>query len=503
MAGTRIGHYEILRLLGQGGMGQVYLAEDQDLRRRVALKVLHAPLAAQPPLVARMLNEARAASALRHPAFVTVYDWGHTEDGAPYFTMELLDGQSLEQRLAAGPLPIEECLRIGEQMADGLTAAHALSIVHRDLKPSNIFLVARPDAMGGPLVKLLDFGVVKLGTDLMVQGSETQTGQLLGTPLYMSPEQCLGRKDVDYRADLYAFAAVLFQMACGRPPFVVSGFGELINLQINGTPPRLASLRPEVPAALDAIVARALAKRPEDRPRDAAEIGQALAESAAQLRRAAADTGSGNSAFTTAATQGTAPAAPVVGLETMPSAPTSVPNTPSNVTLPPVVVSVATTRSPPAAPQSRARSLFGWIAAVAAGATVLFAAGGLRLLRSGGRPDPAMSAGPPDHQAPAPLPPSPTQARAEVPRVAISLESTPPGASVRSAPDDEDLGPTPVRLEGTRGSSLTVKIRLPGYRTAVRTLTFDNQASDHVVLQRIRPSPRDEAGDDGPVPDKL
>jgi serine/threonine-protein kinase len=504
MAGTRIGHYEIIRLLGQGGMGQVYLAEDVDLRRRVALKVLHATLAAEPSMVARMLNEARAASAVRHPAFVTVFDWGHTDNGAPYFTMELLDGQSLEQRLAAGPLPLPDCLRIGEQVAEGLAAAHALSIVHRDLKPSNIFLVAGPETTSAPQVKLLDFGIVKLGAELMAQGSETKTGQLLGTPLYMSPEQCLGRKDVDHRADLYAFGAVLFEMICGRPPFVVTAFGELINLQINGTPPRVAALRPDVPAALDSIVARALAKRPEDRPRDAAEMGRALKDSAARVKRADADTSSGASAFTTAATQGTAPSTPVVGKETVPSAATFGPRSASNITVPPVEVNAPPTPRAEAGSPARPRPL--WISAVVAAATVLLVVGGFRLMRSNGRPSPVappvaplVQPGPP--QLPPLPPPSPPK---EISRVAIQLETTPSGASVRSVPADDDLGPTPLRLEGARDSTLTVKIRMPGYRPAVRTLIFDNQsAPDHVVLQRLHASKRDEAGDDGPIPEKL
>jgi len=506
VVGKQVGHYRVIELLGEGGMGQVYLAEHQDLRRRVALKVLRGAMAGEPALVARFLNEARAASAVQHPAFVTVYDWGRTDDGAPYFVMELLNGQSLDRRLAAGPLPLEEALRIGEEVAAALTMAHALSIVHRDLKPANLFLVSDTTLTGGSMVKVLDFGIAKLTEELAAEGTQTRTGQLLGTPTYMSPEQCLGRKDVDYRADIYALGAVLFEMVCGQPPFVSQGLGELINMHVNAVPPRPSLLRPGIPSQLDAIVARTLAKSPDDRPQSMAELGQALADIRGRLRRGAAETVAKDSAFVEEATQKTAPASPLGArkLKSPPVTPAPTGGQPSTATVPPVSV----TRHPATrgTESNRAVPRRGWAAILIVGglaAGIVFAKVGRHRQRS----EDAQSASGPG------TPPAPDQGNrapirepaATKTSVGVRLDTTPPGAWVRSVPGDEDLGSTPLLLERGRGESLVVKVGLSGFRVAERIVHFDSEAAQHITLQPERPKRRNESSGEArrPPPMKL
>jgi eukaryotic-like serine/threonine-protein kinase len=265
-SGYAIGAYRVVEPLGDGGMGMVYVAEHTLIGKRVAVKVLRGEYGATPQLVERFFNEARVTTAIRHPGIVEVFDFGYTDTAQPYIVMELLEGQSLAARLADGEkVKVLEALAIARGIASALSAAHARAIVHRDLKPDNVFLVREAD---GDRVKLLDFGIAKLGCDPTV--SRTRTGLLLGTPQYMSPEQCRGASACDHRSDLYSLGCVLFEMLAGSAPFT-GDLTELLNGHLYTPPPAL-----DAPPMISALVASLLAKDVEQRPASAAVVVREL-----------------------------------------------------------------------------------------------------------------------------------------------------------------------------------------------------------------------------------
>jgi tRNA A-37 threonylcarbamoyl transferase component Bud32 len=262
-------------------MGSVWLAQHTMLGRRAALKVLHAELSARPDIVTRFFNEARAATAISDPGIVQVFDFGHHTDGSAYIVMELLEGEPLGKRLERlGRLPIGDALRVVRQVASSLGAAHVRGIVHRDLKPENVFLVRDPEVPGGERAKILDFGIAKLANDSA--GIKTQTSAVIGTPTYMSPEQCRGAGHVDQRSDVYSLGCVLFTLIAGTPPFLAEGGGELIAMHLREPPPRLSSRAIGVPPAIDEVVARCLEKDPDRRYPSGTDLANALGALMAQ-----------------------------------------------------------------------------------------------------------------------------------------------------------------------------------------------------------------------------
>jgi serine/threonine-protein kinase len=276
MIGEVIGSYRIVSELGRGGMGMVYRAEHVQLGRPAALKMLLSQLSSDASIVQRFFNEARAASAIDHPGIVEIYDFGTHTDGRAYIVMALLKGESLEQRLRRGALPPQDGATIVAQTVAALAAAHARGIVHRDLKPDNIFLVPNDLMPGGIQVKLLDFGIAKLA-DERTAGFKTETGTLIGTPAYMSPEQCMGRADLDHRTDLYSIGCILFHVFCGRPPFTSNqGTGMMIAAHIRDAAPDPRSFNLHLPEALATIVLRCLEKEPAARYQTATELRNAL-----------------------------------------------------------------------------------------------------------------------------------------------------------------------------------------------------------------------------------
>jgi serine/threonine-protein kinase len=276
MIGEVIGSYRVVAELGKGGMGVVYRAEHVQLGRPAALKMLLPQLSSDASIVQRFFNEARAASAIDHPGIVEIYDFGTHRDGRAYIAMALLRGETLEHRLRRGPLAPGDGATIVAQAVAALAAAHARGIVHRDLKPDNLFLEPNDLMPGGLQVKLLDFGIAKLA-DEPTAGLKTQTGALMGTPAYMSPEQCMGRADLDHRTDIYAVGCILFHALCGRPPFVsTQGTGMMIAAHIRDAAPDPRTLSPQLPAALAAIVLRCLEKEPGARFQTATELRNAL-----------------------------------------------------------------------------------------------------------------------------------------------------------------------------------------------------------------------------------
>ena len=266
--GQLFGNYRLVRLIGEGGFGEVYLAENPLIERRAAVKVLHSALAQDTELVRRFLNEARAASAIRHPNIIEVFDAGSTPEGAPYILMEFLEGASLQKRLAdVGRLALPQALEIASQAGSALAAAHAAGIVHRDLKPENLFLIPDAGTPTGERVKVLDFGIAKIRRGGISTGGtvRTQSGLIMGSPAYMSPEQCKDSADVDLRSDVYSFATIVYEMLAGRTPYVAASGTELLVMHLTETPRPLRELIGEVPAYVESAVARALARAREDR----------------------------------------------------------------------------------------------------------------------------------------------------------------------------------------------------------------------------------------------
>jgi TolB-like protein len=277
MIGTRLGPYEIAALIGARGMGEVYRARDERIGRDVAIKVLPAELAADPDLLRRFEQEARAAGQLNHPNILALYDVG-THDGAPYLVTELLEGQSLRERLEGGPLPPRKVIELAVQVCSGLAAAHEKGIVHRDLKPENLFIT------GDSHVKILDFGVAKLihpeakvdpYAKTTASGPTTEAGTVLGTAAYMSPEQVRGQA-VDHRSDIFSLGVVLYEMLSGAKPFHRDSAVETMNAVLKEEPPELTTLDPKVPTGLTRVVQHCLEKLPPDRFQSARDLAFAL-----------------------------------------------------------------------------------------------------------------------------------------------------------------------------------------------------------------------------------
>lgn len=271
MIGKTVDHYHITSKLGAGGMGEVFLAEDTRLERKAAVKFLPAKMAADPERRLRFLKEARAASALNHPHVCVVYDVGETEDGLPFIAMEFVEGRPLDALVKEGPLEIPRIVDIVLQVADALDAAHSRRILHRDIKPANISLNERGQ------VKVLDFGLAKrLPTDTDAHGvtqdfEQTQEGQAVGSPSYMSPEQALG-KELDERTDLFSLGVVLFELATGQRPFTGATLAEVGNKILNAQPPALARLNYDVPPEFERITLKCLQKQPDRRYQTAREL---------------------------------------------------------------------------------------------------------------------------------------------------------------------------------------------------------------------------------------
>jgi serine/threonine protein kinase len=273
--GTKLGDYEIVSLVGSGGMGEVYRARDTKLKREVAIKVLPAYWSRDPDRLQRFELEARAAAALNHPNITSIFHVGQ-HDGSPYIVTELLQGETLRERLRTGPLRLREALDFGVEIARGLGAAHDAGVIHRDLKPENTFVTK------DGRIKILDFGLAKLQVpksakpeDPTVIPRQTNPGQVLGTVGYMSPEQVRGHS-TDARSDIFAAGAVLYEMLTGKPAFRKATSAETISAILNEDPTPVSQLAPSLPPALQRIINRCLAKSPDQRFQHASDVAFAL-----------------------------------------------------------------------------------------------------------------------------------------------------------------------------------------------------------------------------------
>ncbi len=462
MIGQSIGNYRIVKLLGEGGMGVVYLAEHPGLRRRAAVKILHPELARRDEMVQRLFNEARAANAIGHRGIVEVSDFGVLPSGAPYLLMEFLDGQILAARIkAAGPLPPAAAFDIASQAASALDAAHARGVIHRDLKPDNLFLIQDPHLPGCEMVKILDFGIAKLAQPAVNAGDvRTRTGAILGTPRYMSPEQCRDSRDVDHRTDIYSLGVILYEMLAGEPPFVSSSWGELVHMHIGVVPAGLRTRIPDLPESVDQIVLRALEKDPAGRFQSMADLREAL-DGAAVPRT-----------LIQPATAGAVPSvAPTRRLDAAP-----VPRTLRRTTL--AGAASELNQGPARVRAGRRRPV---IAAVAIGSLVMVLVG--VALLSGRRKADRAPAAParPAQPAPAAEPAAPTPDT-----ISIEIDSAPAGARIIRERDGATLGSTPLRQPWPRGAGdESLRVEREGYRSERVIAPRDRDLSVTLDLKKL------------------
>jgi eukaryotic-like serine/threonine-protein kinase len=410
--GAVIGSYHVGRKLGEGGMGAVYLGHHTLLGRRAAIKVLLPALSEREDLVNRFFNEARAATSISDPGVVQIFDFGYHTDGSAFIIMEYLDGESLDARLARfGRLPAADALRLARQAATSLAAAHAQNIVHRDLKPENIYLVRDPEVASGERVKILDFGIAKLSDDHPSRGAmmKTQTGALMGTPVYMSPEQCRGASELDHRSDIYALGCVLFQLLVGVPPFDGEGMGEIIARHITEAP-----RAPGISPAVDAIVLRCLAKEPGERFQSMSELATAIGTALAYI---------------TSPESATVVAGYAAGITPVPRTSVTPPH-PSRPQTPTTIGSSAGEVTPPAttASRGRRRMVVGLVAAIGVtGAAV----GWVATTRNSAATAPMAAS----IDAPRP-PPPPPDAPAPAIDAAVVIDAAPPPIDAAPVPVD-------------------------------------------------------------------
>jgi serine/threonine-protein kinase len=435
LVGRRFGNYVVEKLLGEGGMGAVYSAVQPDIGKHVAIKFLAPHLTESPSLVQRFFAEARAVNLIQHENIVDIFDFGQSEDGLVYCVMEVLTGVSLESELAHHiVLPIERTNAIVAQVADALAAAHERNILHRDIKPDNVYLVRRK---GNPdFVKVLDFGIAKLGGVGDGSTARTASGTIMGTPGYMSPEQGTAG-DVDQRTDIYATGALLYRLLGGQLPFVGRTFGEILQKQLTEEPAPLRTLRPDVPEALERLVHAMVQRDPALRPASMSEVYRCLVDPKALEEVKLPQ--------------------PVLGART------------------PMVMSAVTTTlsgaaservgSPATAPKS-ARP--GW---PIYGAVAIAAVGAIGFVATRRAPPASAPIAPPiaavqNPVMPAPPPPAPD------PRFEVKIESTPPGAAIFDGA--VLLGTTPATIPFEREQS--VRVDHAGFR------------SETIEIRRDRPT---------------
>ena len=467
-----IGNYRVSRLLGEGGMGVVYLAQHPVIGRKVAIKLLHVALARDQDIVSRFFNEARAIHLIAHANIVEILDFGQTTDGQPYFIMEFLEGEALSEAVARGPMTPEEVEAIGTQMCRALWAAHAKGIVHRDLKPHNVQLVPRPEGL--PLVKILDFGVAKiLASPDGAQSVKTRTGSLMGTPLYMSPEQCKGAGTLDHRTDIYSLGVMLFEMLSGRPPFVAEGVGELFAKHMLEEAPPLTDFAPHTPPHMAAAVMKALCKEPRDRFQSMDEFRKALV---------------GEVKLVSAPVRSTA-ARPASGVATQTLSPKT------STTLSSASSEMDDALTPASGRNWKIMAAIGTVAAVA-GVGLLF------LPKSHDKPasSPQAAINSPAAAPPVVAPPPPVAPLAKT--VTLRFEAEPSGAHVFAmkdgkdgTKDGKDLGESPVELQLPKGAQPSDYLfRLAGYREVALSAKPNADRTLHVSLEKL-PAPTVTASD--------
>jgi eukaryotic-like serine/threonine-protein kinase len=455
---TTVGNYKVTKLLGEGGMGMVYLGEHPVIGRKVAIKVLHSALAKDQDIVSRFFNEARAIHLIGHANIVEILDFGATPDGQPYFIMEYLTGEALSEHVARGPIPAAEVMAIADQMCRALSAAHAKGIVHRDLKPHNVQIIERDGKM---MVKILDFGVAKiLAAPDGSQSVKTRTGSLMGTPLYMSPEQCKGAGLLDHRTDIYSLGVMIFEMLAGRPPFMAEGIGELFAMHMLEEAPPVTEFAPATPPAMANAVMKALNKELNDRFASMEDFRRGLLGELQVMpgqAHGAAKRPGGMSKRPSASTQTMSPQA-------------------QSTTLSSATSEIDDDLAPP---KRKTGLIVGVVGALAAAAAVAFFA----LPNMGGGAQegskPPVAALP----APATTPPAPKT-------VTLRVDATPEGAHVFRKSDGTDLGTAPLELElPLKSGAVEYVVRKDGYKESLLSTDLSRDRKLRVALEKLPPPP--------------
>jgi serine/threonine-protein kinase len=512
------GRYKIEDVLGQGGMGMVFSATQTSVHRPVAVKTLNPSLAAAPQFFERFRREAEIASRLHHPNVITIYDFGRAQDGTCYYVMELLEGESLRELVKRdGPMSLRRAVDVIEQACRGLAHAHEQGAVHRDIKPHNI-MVQQLD--GRDFVKVLDFGLVKA----LEQDEEeqlTSTGQVLGTPQYMPPEQA-GGEGVDHRSDLYSMGGVFYYCLTGTSPYGANTVRKALTAALTQPPPTVAAKRQgaPVPQALEDFFQKALAREKEDRYQGAQEFIDAMMDAVADLSPEELDalpTGSfaeaaasskpsqrsvsrpGRSSPSSAARSkpasgvivrgGSQPSAARAGgsqpSAARPAARSAQPSSPSAARGGGGSVSGVRQRTPAAPARHNTQSLSEDTQRGSLGKKIAFVAVPLLLLGAGGafvalRPSDPAPTPPPVVEAkkdPAPAAPKPSTAAATISStIQVQLRSTPPGATIFEG--DVQIGTTPQPLQLNRTGVHEFTFRLAGYQDAKRKLDFSGALAD-------------------------
>ena len=449
LGATIDGRYKVEALLGEGGMGVVYRCVHTIIGKKVAMKVLRADLARDAEVTERFLNEAKSASTIGNAHIIDISDFGQFQDGSTYFVMEFLVGVPLSKAVEGGQaVPVPRILHIARQLAEGLSAAHAVGIVHRDLKPDNIFLIAR----GGEkdFVKILDFGIAKVST--AGEGAKlTRAGAVFGTPHYMSPEQAAGQP-VDHRGDVYSFGVILYEMASGRVPFDADNFMGILTQHMYKAPVPIRALVPqpqEVPPGLEAIVLKCLSKRPEHRYQSMDElIGDIDKLAAGNVPDAVPEMMSRSGGFNVPA-----------DYFAKPHMPEPVPASPVN---------------------QRRKSKWPLIAGLAGVAAAVAIVGGIFAKSSQSRAQPEGLVSP---KAVA-VEPAPVAAVPDTVTVSkqVALAVVPAEAHVFDG--DKDLGTSPVVLEVEEGKTLALSVRLEGFKDLEHTVD-GSKARETIKLEKI------------------
>jgi serine/threonine-protein kinase len=475
--GRVIGRYQLTRHIGKGGMGAVFEAEHTELHTRCALKILHPQYSYNAKLVRRFFNEARAVVSIGHPNIVEVHDFGTTDEGYCYLQMELLDGKSLLEELrAVKKMDARRACHICGQVARALAASHAHGIVHRDLKPENVFIVTRngePD-----FVKVLDFGIAKLLKRSALGAEQTESGVVLGTTRYMSPEQCRSAKGIDHRTDIYSFGMMLYMMIAGKMPFVADTPGDMVVKILTEPPRKLSELDPPVvvPPELEAAILRALEKDPEKRFQRMDDLGDALAPFGGPSRapgQAPLDVAD----FAADAEETDDPTTSDEGDVDWydPEEPTALSEEARRAS----GLRDAPTRIGKPQPRPSARVRAGAVLGAVVVLAGLASAGGIFWMRN--QPAPAEARLP---QVPAP-PPTPS-----VPStVRVTVDSRPPGAHVLV--DGAQIGSTPLELIRPRDPKpLALRLELEGYQPLDATVVPDgDRRLDLALAEKPKPKP--------------